>query len=355
MKNDIKKIIKQKGVTQKELAKQIGMTEAGLSKAVNGSASSGTLKKVAKALRVPESKLSQVVIARYGSDRTPLRLGNIELPCYVLNNGMRVFSGRGLQNAIGGGMNTSGQWITRFFNNDSIAKNLEPEILEKLNNPILFTRKTAGGSQSETYGYEATLLIDLCDAIIRAYENHELNVKKENYVAANTIIRAVAKVGIIALVDEATGYNKAKDRAKDELQKFLDRFLNEDAAKWVKTFNDTFFEDLYKMHDWSWTKTSKKPGVVGIWINDIVYSRIGPGVKSELEARNPKNEKGKRSYKHHQFLSAEEGLPKLRQHLEALHALAIVANYRWDVFMRLVDKAYPRQYQQYDLFEDFDV
>lgn len=39
------------------------------------------------------------------------------------------------------------------------------------------------------------------------------------------IVRALAKVGIIALVDEATGYQEDKNRAKDELQKFLKSFL----------------------------------------------------------------------------------------------------------------------------------
>jgi len=43
-------------------------------------------------------------------------------------------------------------------------------LLAKLQNPIRFERVGAGGSQSSTYGYEATLFIDLCDAIIKAGE-----------------------------------------------------------------------------------------------------------------------------------------------------------------------------------------
>lgn len=164
----------------------------------------------------------------------------------------------------------------------------------------------------------------------------------------------MAKVGIIALVDEVTGYNKAKERAENALQKFLNTFMSEEAAKWVKVFGDTFFEDLYKMHNWNWDKTNKRPGVVGTWINDIVYERIAPLVLAELKKRNPKNDNGNRSYKHHQFLTREIGLPKLRQHLEAVHAIATISNFNWAVFMRNIDKAYPKQYQQLDIDFDFE-
>ena len=226
-------------------------------------------------------------------------------------------------------------------------------IYERLSAPVKFIRNDAGGSQSETNGYEVTLLIDICSAIIDANRAGDFN---DNLIVRNAdiIIRSVAKVGIIALVDEATGYNKEKSRAKDELQKFLDKFLTEEAAKWVKVFDDVFFEDLYKMHNWSWSNTSKRPGVVGKWINDIVYERIAPLILAELDKKNPKNDNGNRPYKHHQFFSREIGLPKLKQHLEAVHAIAKLSKYDWVKFMKNMDDVYPRQYQQLDIDFDFD-
>lgn len=77
--------------------------------------------------------------------------------------------------------------------------------MEKINNPIKFTRPQAGGSQSATYGYEATILIDICDSILEANKTGE-KIEKGIVDNAQLIIRAVAKVGIIALVDEVTGY-----------------------------------------------------------------------------------------------------------------------------------------------------
>lgn len=293
---------------------------------------------------------NKVLKAKYGSDKTPLQLGELSIPCYVLEDGTRVFSGRGIQKILGSTA-TSGKWLEKFVNSDEISPYLAVKktgissVLDKLSSPIKFYRPSAGGSQSETYGYEVTLLIDICDAIISSSETGKFN--DESIIKnANIIIRAVAKVGIIALVDEATGYDKEKKRAKDELQKFLTQFLSDEASKWVKTFEDSFFEMIYKMRGWNWNMTNKRPGVVGQWINNIVYERIAPLTLSSLNDKNPKNEKGYRKDKHHQFFTEDIGKPKLKEYLASVEALGRASNYNWDIFMELLDRAFPKQPQK---------
>lgn len=354
MKNNIKLIIERIGITQKELAEKVGMTEAGISKAINGSASETTIKKIANALKVPEADLidESELYAKYSSGDTPLRLGSLRLDCYVLNNGQRVFSGRGIQKALGS-TSPSGEWLKRLCSQDNLSPFFdsgENSVLSKVEAPIPFRRNSAGGSQTKTNGYEATLLIDICSAILDARDNNRIT-DQVLIASAETIIRAVAKVGIIALVDEATGYNKVRNKAIDELQRYLDGFIAKEAAKWVKTFPDDFFEDLYKLRGWTWTKIAKKPQVVGRWINDIVYERLGPMVLKELREKNPKDDKGHRKYNHFQFLSDEIGLPKLKEHLVSLHTLAVISDYDWPKYMQLLDKMHPRQYQQMWLFD----
>lgn len=376
----LKEELKARGIKQKEFAAQIGMKPPHLSNLIKGKMpiSEKIAYKLEDALGIPavdwlnmqnnynyysnKSKDEVAVMedddalyAKFSADKTPLVLGNIELPCYVLNNGMRVFSGRGIQKAVGANPNTSGAWLQKFIGSDVIRRKLHPDAFERFNSPIEFKRVGAGGSQSTTYGYEATLLIDLCTAIIDAYNDRTNVISAENYAAANVILRAVAKVGIIALVDEATGYNKEKNRAKDELQKFLAEFINKEAGAWVKTFDDTFFEDIYKMRNWTWAKTSAKPSFVGVIINDIVYERIAPVVLEELRSRNPKNENGNRRYKFHQFLTSEVGRPALKQHLAILHSFAIASDHNWARFMSLLDKAHPKQYQQLALFDECEI
>lgn len=359
MKNRIREILQERGITQKELAQAVGMSEIGLSKALDGSATKATIEKIANWLGVDAEGLiitDTVIRAKYSSDKTPLKFGELEIPCYVLENGMRVFSGRGIQKALGSSSG-SGSWLSRFVNNGALSEWFSAgtnSIQERINNPIQFNRNNAGGSQSATYGYEATLLIDICSTIIDANRAGEFE-DKTIVSQADIIIRAVAKVGIIALIDEATGYSKVKDKAIDELQKFLAGFLQEEAAKWVKRFPDSFFEDIYRMRGWTWTNTSKRPGVVGNIISDIVYDRLGPMVRHELERLNPKNDNGNRKAKHHQYLT-DIGNTKLSGHLEGLHVMAKLAGYDWVKFMAYVDKAYPKQYQEWSLFDpdDFD-
>lgn len=357
MKNKIKLVLKEKGITQKQLSEMVGMSEVGMSNAINGSASKETIRKIAKALDVDESELveSEKLFAKYSSDRTPLHFGKVDIPCYVLNNGMRVLSGRGIQRAVGAGDKTSGQWLQGFIKNEAIKWNMLPSSYEKFLTPMEFVRNTAGGSQTNTYGYEATLLIDLCTAIIDAYNSQQYNIDKTYYESANIILKAVAKVGIIALVDEATGYDKEKSRAKDELQRFLATFINQEASRWVKTFDDTFFEDIYKMRRWTWADTTLRPGFVGKIINDIVYERIAPYVYEELKKMNPKTVTGNRRYKFHQFLTSDIGRPTLQKHLAILHSLAMASDYDWGRFMYLLDKSHPKQYQQLALFDAFEI
>lgn len=288
--------------------------------------------------------------AIYGSDKTPLKLGELEIPCYVLEDGTRVFSGRGMQKILGS-TSSSGAWLQRFISSSEVSERFragENSVLEKISNPIKFLRHDAGGSQSTTNGYEVTVLIDICSAIIDANRAGEFN---DPLIVRNAdiIIRSVAKVGIIALVDEVTGYNKDKKRAKDELQKFLSQFMREEAATLVKRFEDSFFEMIYKMRGWTWNYTHKHPGVVGVWINDIVYERIAPMILSELRKRNPVNEKGVRAKRHHQFLSEDMGVPKLLNHLAAVEALGRASGYNWSKFMTMLDTAFPKQYQQLSL------
>lgn len=347
MRTRIREIINERGITQKELSEKIGVSEVGLSKSLNGNTSRSMIEKISKALDIPIDDLiieEDVLRAEFGSDKTPLKLGRLELPCYVLENGMRVFSGRGIQNAIGA-KSTSGAWINRFINSKPIQMNLQTGTFERLNDPIPFKRNNAGGSQSITYGYEATLLIDLCNAIIDAGNDRSFDIDEEYVKNATIIVRAVAKVGIIALVDEATGYDKEKNRAKDELQNYLKQFISQEAAKWVKTFDDSFFEMLYRLHNWSWSKTHKHPGIVGYWINDIVYERLGPMVLTELKKAKGMNGKGKL----HQYLTTDVGHPKLKEHLASVQILAKACNYNIIKFTQMLDTALPKRFQQMSL------
>lgn len=353
MKNCIKETISAMGITQKTLAQKTGMSEVGISKAISGTATINTIRRIADALGVDEQMLIISDIPQLKSKyEGVLKIGNADLEVAVLENGQRIIT----QAAVFKAFDRPARGNSRLIGIPTFmdAKNLQPYVNDEA---IQLLTKVEyidihGGVQQ---GFDCKILPMVCDLYLKAREDNVLTPNQyQTARKAEALVRSLAKVGIVALVDEATGYYKDKERAKDELQNFLNKFLSEEASKWVKTFNDQFFEDLYRMHNWSWTKTAKRPGIVGKWINDIVYERIGPMILKELQNRNPKNDNGNRRYKHHQLLSSDMGKPRLQQHLEALHALAVVSNYNWGAFMRNIDKAYPKQYQELDLFFDED-
>jgi hypothetical protein len=283
----------------------------------------------------------KILRAEYGSDKTPLKIGSTEIPCYVLTDGTRVLSGRGVQKALGANKNVSGTWLRKFINESPVTPFLPPGLLERLNSPLEFVRNNASGSQSKTYGYEATILIDICDAILEANKSRALDVKIVN--SAEMIVRSVAKVGIIALVDEATGYQEKRE--KDELQRFLTKFIKEERGVYIKTYPDEFFQAIFKMRNLTWKEANKgkKPQYIGHYINNYVYSRIAPKVLTELRRANPKDEvTRKRKGKHTQHIDIDFGHPKLKEHLTVLTAFAKAVGYNWNNWQRMVERALPK-------------
>ena len=349
MKHKLKEVLPTLGISQKELANRIDMTEVGMSKLINGTTTKATLEKIAKELSLDISDImveEKVYSAKYEGI---LSLGNVKMDVAVLENGQRIIK----QAAVFKALDRPARGNSRVIGIPTFmdAKNLQSYVNEDIKVVIKKVEylDIKGTSQQ---GFDCLILPTVCDLYLKAREDGVLLPSQSDTARkAEILIRSLAKVGIIAMVDEATGYDKEKSRAKNELQKFFATFLVDEAAKWVKTFDDLFFEDLYKMRKWNWDKTAKRPGVVGTWIKEIVYDRLAP-VLPELEKRNPKNENGNRSYKHHQFLSKEVGLPRLKQHLEAVHAIAVISNYDWGCFIVNLDKAYPRKYQELYLFDE---
>jgi hypothetical protein len=159
--------------------------------------------------------------------------------------------------------------------------------------------------------------------------------------ACDTLIRGLAGVGIVALVDEATGYQDVRDR--QALQAILDAYLERELATWAKRFPDEFYRQIFRLRGWTWRGMSvNRPQVVAAYTRDLVYERLAPGLLEELERRTPKDASGRRRAKFHQRMTDDVGHPALAQHLHAVIAL-MRASIGWDEFMRGVDRAFPRK------------
>ncbi len=282
--------------------------------------------------------------ATHGSADSPLRLGGIELVCYVLDDGTRLITQEGFLSALGrakkakGGHGASIDPGVDKLPSFLAAKNLKPFISNELmesTTPVVF--RTPSGVKA--YGYRADLLPKVCNVYLSVRDENKVLASQQHLIkAADILMRGLAEVGIIALVDEATGYQR--DREKDALAKILEAFVAKELQPWVRTFPPDYYEQLFRLRGLKYPpdKAQYKPQYFGHLTNDIVYKRLAPGLLTELKQQAAKDEKKGRLQ---QRLTPEVGHPKLREHLSSVTTVMKLSNDYPD-FLEKLNRIHPK-------------
>lgn len=293
-------------------------------------------------------KKEKILKAIYGSDKNPLKIGNLEIPCYVLEDGTRVLSRRGMDKALATAQ-SHGQGIKRLLNSSLFKPFINNELEKKIFSPIKF--KPPKGSYA--IGYEATILTDICNIILQAREKGILTNPKHLLIAnhCEILIRGFAHIGIIALIDEITGYQA--DRNREELQKILQAYIGEHLLKWQKRFPDNFYKEMFRLRGWEYNvkMIQKRPGVIGTWTNKLIYKQLPKGVLEELKNKTPKDEKGRRKHHYHRLLTTDVGHPHLSNQITAVVTL-MKASTNWRNFESLFAKAFKTGQQKIEFEEE---
>jgi hypothetical protein len=279
-----------------------------------------------------------------GSPDRPLRIASVELQAYVLSDGTRVLSQAGFLEALGRHRKANvrrqrgEEQIPPILQGKAINPFISKEILAK-SQPIRF--KTPNGIHAS--GYRADLLPDVCEVYLKARDAGVLPTNQHHVAKqAEILVRGLANIGIIALVDEATGYQDL--RARDALAKILEAFVAKEIRKWVKTFPVEFYKEMCRLRAVSFPAGSfKLPSYFGHLTNNVIYSRLAPGVLAELRKKNPTTEAGHRRDKHFQWLTNDIGVPKLNQHMwNAITLMRACPDGQWDLFETMLDRALPQ-------------
>lgn len=280
-----------------------------------------------------------------------LKFGELSFPCAVLSDGTRVFTESDFMSGMG--MYRSGALSVRRGESSGARiplylafKNLFPYVIKHLDRVHVAQLKYKTLSGGIGHGIDAALIPKICSVWLDARKDGVLGPRQEKIANnAELLIRSLAEVGIVALVDEATGYQST--RPKDALQAYLEQIISKELAAWVKKFPDEFYENIYKLRHWPWPGMGKnRYSVVGTYTRDLVFERIAPGLLPELERKSPKNEKGNRKNKLHQWLTDDIGDPMLAQHMHSLimfQRLAIANGYSWNRFIKMVDQVLPKK------------
>lgn len=279
-----------------------------------------------------------------------LKIGDEELACAVLEDGTRVLTQAELLVALGRHRKANVRNVEGEENTPPVlqGERLKPfvsnELMEK-SRPIKF--RTAQGSSAS--GYRAEILPQICEVYLKARDAGAL-AKHQQHIAvqADILMRGLAHVGIIALVDEATGFQAA--RSADALARILEAFVQKELRKWVRTFPAEFYENLCRLRGVPFPPTKKTfPQYFGHLTNNIVYDRLAPGVKDELKRITPRDDKGRHRDRLFQRLTEDVGHPRLREHLASVVTLMKISP-DWALFEAHLDIALPKWSEQLRLF-----
>jgi hypothetical protein len=289
-----------------------------------------------------------------GSPDQPLRIGNIAIECYVLDDGTRVLTQASFLAALGrhpkANVRREGgeERIPAILQGKALQPFISKEILEK-SRPVTF-RPPTGGRAS---GYNAELLPAVCEIYLQARDAGKLPHNQEHVAKqADILIRGLARVGIIALVDEATGYQTL--RAKDSLSRILEAFIDKELQPWLQTFPDDYYRELFRLRGLDYPNaTVQRPRYFGHLTNNIVYERLAPGVLEELKRVTPKSSSGRHKQKLFQRLTTNVGYPKLREHLGSVVSIMKLSN-DWHDFSRKLDRIHPKYGDTLTLPLDFE-
>jgi hypothetical protein len=156
-------------------------------------------------------------------------------------------------------------------------------------------------------------------------------------------LASCAKLGLVALIDEATGYQYA--RAEDALRIKLRAYLEEEMRKWERTFPNELWVEFGRLTRWAGT-VNQRPLYWGKLVMELVYDYLDKDVADWLRKNAPKPRHGQN---YHQWLTAQYGLKKLVEHIWMLIGMASACTTMRELRERMAEK-FGRQSLQLTLY-----
>ena len=282
--------------------------------------------KVIAAQRIPDAKW-------WGT----LNIG-VELPCYVLDDGRRIISRNGATGVLtdkkGGGN------LESYIGVEVLKKYLPADL-----SGLMVEFSIQGVVNKSVRGMEAETFLEICRAYVKAMHEGAALTERQTDIAtkASMFLASCAKVGLIALIDEATGYQY--DRARDALQFKFKVFLEEEMRKWEPTFPNELWLEFGRLTNWKGSVNSR-PKYWGKLVMELVYGYLDRDIAEWLRKNAPAPRKGQN---YHQWLSSQYGLKKLVEHIWMLIGMARACASMRDLRERMGEQ-FGRQELQLTLF-----
>ncbi len=248
-----------------------------------------------------------------------------------------------------------GNVFLRAVQRKGLGSKIGQKLLDNIENPIVFKPLT----QDLGHGYNASVLVDICKAIIRADESGKLHPTQKGLAdQAQILLQAFAKVGVTALIDEATGFQQVRDPSA--LRILVQQYIEEEKREWEKQFPDEYYDELNRLYGSKRLTTTGSGAVIqnrpqhfAKFTRFYVYHPLENGaVLDELDKINPKiDKKGTRRSRFHQHLSLGYGIEKLKRQVGEVMTLAKVSD-TVAQFKKLFARRVLQVGEQRDLFDD---
>lgn len=207
-----------------------------------------------------------------------LQLGGSSVDCYVLNTGERVIS---LRSAV--------QAIAK-VDSGNLGDYIGVEALKLFINKEKVLGETLSfsipGTQFKGSGLTAEMFLEVCQGYVAAFTSNALKTsrQKENAMSCAVLLASCAKIGLIALIDEATGYQFVRE--DDALRVKLKAFIADELRAWEKTFPDELWEEFGRLTGWKGSLHSR-PKWWGKLVIELIYETLDPDVAAYLKQNKP--------------------------------------------------------------------
>lgn len=255
-----------------------------------------------------------------------LPVGDSEIKCYVLDDGRRVISRVGATEFISDkpGQGDLEGYLSALSLQDYLPSRWQDELIDFTLPEV--KHKRVAGLLAETF-------LDICRGFMEARDKGDLtDIQMEMARRASQFVMACSKVGLIALIDEVTGFQY--ERAEDALTWKLKLFLEEEMRDWEKTFPDDLWREFGRLTGWK-GPISSRPKYWGKLVMELVYGYLDKDVAQWLRDNAPTPRHGKN---YHQWLSSQYGLKKLTEHIWLLVGVASTCHTMSELQQRMAYK-----------------
>lgn len=272
----------------------------------------------------------------YGSNQSPLKMGSLQISCFILNDNKHVFPINSIQKLLGY-EGKSETWLFNTLNNISKLTKIPKDLIQAYESPLKVEISTSKTLEENLEVVDSKVFIETCKIFIEAKNNGSLGVNliKTSKVAAN-VLQNIENRNIDTLIDIATGFVNYKELTKLSLEKYMLTQLEDDAVLWLKTISDDFYNLLFEIHNHDWKAMNINPEFIGKIVYDTILSKISNELLSEMRSNPPK-----RTYKRRNGQLQNNEHLGLKKHIEYITTLLKTSGNNWYIFIQLLNRSFP--------------